>query len=136
MHKLTVPLWATAITSLSVSRTVFAQNSKVVPCYSGAGNSSTCDICDESKAIQVAAWDNATWVKNFTLPQSPADSGNGYKVHWVSHFLLGARGRANAQTFCRRLDSQRRVVESCFWTPLTRIKAALMRDSREESGFR
>lgn len=88
MLQSTLSLLAVATASLSLLPTVAAQNSKVVPCLGGAGNSTLCDVCDESKAIEVTDWTNVTWVKNFTLSESPADNGLGYRVYWVSKFLF------------------------------------------------
>jgi len=84
MHKTTISLVAIASTLLSSAPTVSAQNSKIIPCTSGNGTDEVCGSCDESKAIEVTAWEQATWVKNFTMANAGAENGLGYRIFWVS----------------------------------------------------
>lgn len=88
MRGVTISLVAVATTFLSITPTTIAENSRIIPCVVGNGNDELCDSCDESKAIEITAWDKANWVKNFTMGDAPSDTGPGYKVYWVSNTLL------------------------------------------------
>jgi hypothetical protein len=63
--------------------TASARSTRVVPCVVGNGKRELCDSCNEGKAIDVTSWDNATWVRDFSMGDAPAETGPGYKVYWV-----------------------------------------------------
>jgi hypothetical protein len=79
----TLSLAAAGTALLILAPTASARSSSVVPCVVGNGNKELCDSCDESKAIEVTSWNNATWVKDFNMGDAPAETGPGYKVYWV-----------------------------------------------------
>ncbi|EAT85242.1 hypothetical protein SNOG_07776 [Parastagonospora nodorum SN15] len=78
----TLSLAAAGTALLILAPTASAGSSSVVPCVVGNGNKELCDSCDESKAIEVTSWNNATWVKDFNMGDAPAETGPGYKVYW------------------------------------------------------
>lgn len=77
----TLPLLTTTVSAASSRNS--SENSRVIPCAVGNGVHESCESCDESKAIEVTQWEQATWVKNFSMGRAPAEVGTGYKVFWV-----------------------------------------------------
>ncbi|KAF2266885.1 hypothetical protein CC78DRAFT_594689 [Lojkania enalia] len=82
MRGTTIPLLTVATSLLSIAPTAFAGNSKAIPCVIGNGEEALCDSCEEDKAIEVTAWSNATWAKDFKMPKAPSQTGPGYDVYW------------------------------------------------------
>jgi len=79
----TLSLAAAGTALLILAPTASARNTNIVPCLTGSGKKELCELCDKSKAIEVTAWNKATWVDNFVMGDAPAESGPGYDVYWV-----------------------------------------------------